>query len=146
MMLSAIAYSQWELGTYVDDEGRDTEEVFFYQTTAGTFAHNESKEKKCVFFIENIPQDTLVVITVYPFGKGKKETWVESSTQWIKITSPSKEDAYIYSFFDKSGIALIINEDYSEFMEAIKDEGEYLAEIHHEIGGLVTVYKFTFSN
>ncbi len=48
MMLSAIAYSQWELGTYVDDEGRDTEEVFFYQTAAGTFAHNESKEKKCV--------------------------------------------------------------------------------------------------
>ena len=60
-MLSVTAYSQWEIGNYVDEFGEKTEETFLHQTVSGTFSNSAATNANCTYFIEHNKKEKVLV-------------------------------------------------------------------------------------
>ena len=143
-MLSVTAYSQWEVGDYVDDNGEATGDIFLHQTSLGTFKKGKKKDKNCSFFLEHNVNENEFYITIYPYGKLEEEAWSEDSFQWVIIKQPSG-DLRSIEVFCLEGMIFFEGAEYTEFMDVIKEEGSYILTMTHHLKDS-TKYKFTFNN
>ena len=84
MMLSVTAYSQWEIGNYVDDFGEETGEMFAHQTAMGVFSNSATTKSKCAYFLEHNKTDNIFAVTIYPYARKSKETWYDDTFQDVK--------------------------------------------------------------
>jgi len=145
MMLSVIAYSQWEIGNYVDDFGVETGEIFLHQTVMGVFSNSVTINSKCAYFLEHNKVDKRFAITIYPYARKSKETWYDDTFQDVKIKTPSGEVVVIEAFcFD--GMIYFSEEEYAQLMEAISERGEYTLAMKHKTDYSKSSYRFEFRN
>ncbi len=144
-MLSVTAYSQWEVGDYVDENGMETGEIFLHQTSIGKFGRGKKKSKSCSYFLEHDLIDKTFIITVYPYGKNKEAVWKQETFQWAIIKQPSGEMRSVEAFcFD--GMIYFEGVEYKEFMDVIKENGSYIMTMSHIEDSTKTNYRFTFNN
>tara|TARA_A200000159_G_scaffold118055_1_gene111819 strand:+ start:396 stop:860 length:465 start_codon:yes stop_codon:yes gene_type:complete len=145
VMLSVTAYSQWEVGDYVDENGLESGEIFLHQTSNGKFSKGKKKNKSCSYFLEHDLVDKTFIITVYPYGKNKEAVWKQETFQWAIIKQPSGEMRSVEAFcFD--GMIYFEGVEYNEFMNVIKDNGSYIMTMSHIEDSVKTNYRFTFNN
>ncbi len=145
MMLSVTAYSQWDVGDYVDEKGIETGEIFLHQTSVGKFSRGKKTKKTCTYFLEHDLVDKTFIITVYPLGGFEEEKWKQDTFQWAIIKQPSGELKSVEAFcFD--GMIYFEGVEYDEFMKVIKENGLYIMTMNHVEGRTKTYYKFTFNN
>ncbi len=145
LMLSVTAYSQWEVGDYVDEKGIETGEIFLHQTSVGKFSSGKKTNKTCTYFLEHDLMDKTFIITVYPFGKLEEERWKQDTFQWAIIKQPSGELRSVEAFcFD--GMIYFEGAEYEEFMKVIEGDGQYILTMNHIENRTKTNYKFTFQN
>jgi hypothetical protein len=145
MMLSVTAYSQWEIGNYVDDFGVETGEMFAHQTVMGVFTNSATTNSKCAYFIEHNKKDKRFAITIYPYARKSKETWYDDTFQDVKIKTPLGEVVVIEAFcFD--GMIYFSDKEYAQFMEAISERGEYAIAMTHTTEYSKSSYRFKFIN
>ncbi len=144
-MLSVTAYSQWEVGDYVDGNGVETGEIFLHQTSVGTFSKGKKKNKSCNFFLEHDLSEQLFVISVFPYGKEQEDGWKHDTFQWLIIKQPSGELRSIEALCYE-GQMVFEGAEYDEFMKVIKDEGSYIATMSYLQDSTKTYYKFRFNN
>ena len=84
VMLSVTAYSQWDVGDYVDENGVETGEIFLHQTSVGKFSKGKKTNKTCTYFLEHDLMDKTFIITVYPFGKLEEESHYIFSKRYLQ--------------------------------------------------------------
>ena len=145
VMLSVTAYSQWDVGDYVDEKGVETGEIFLHQTSVGEFSKGKKKNKSCSYFLEHDLVDKTFIITVYPFGKLEEERWRQDTFQWAIIKQPSGELRSVEAFcFD--GMIYFEGAEYEEIMKVIEGDGQYILTMNHIENRTKTNYKFTFQN
>ncbi len=145
VMLSVTAYSQWEVGNYVDDFGEKTEDVFFHQTVSGTFSNSASTNAKCSYFIEHTKVEEVFAISIYPYGRSLKESFYDDTFQDVKIKKPSGEVVTIEAFCFK-GMIYFSEEEYVQLMDAIKERGEYKVSMKYNTDYSQSSYRFKFNN
>lgn len=144
-MLSVTAYSQWEVGNYVDEFGEETDDIFFHQTVSGTFSNSASINAKCSYFIEHSKVEDALAISIYPYGRSSKETFYDDTFQDVKIKKPSGEVVTIETFcFD--GMIYFSEEEYVQLMDAIKERGEYKMSMKYKTEYTHSSYRFKFNN
>lgn len=145
MMLSVTAYSQWEIGHYLDDFGEETEERFLHQTVSGTFSNSASTNAKCSYFIEHNRDGEVLFISIYPYGRSLKESFYDDTFQDVKIKKPSGEVVTIESFcFD--GMIFFSEEEYVQLMDVLKEKGEYKVAMTYNTDSTQSSYRFKFNN
>lgn len=145
MMLSVTAYSQWEIGNYVDDFGEETGEIFAHQTVMGVFSNSATTNTKCAYFLEHNKKDEAFAITIYPYARNSKESWYDDTFQDVKIKTPSGEVVVIEAFcFD--GIIYFSEKEYTQLSEVIKERGEYALVMIYKTDYSKSSYKFKFRN
>lgn len=145
MMLSVTAYSQWEIGHYLDDFGEETEERFLHQTVSGTFSNSASTNAKCSYFIEHNKDGEVLFISIYPYGRSLKESFYDDTFQDVKIKKPSGEVVTIESFcFD--GMIFFSEEEYVQLMDVLKEKGEYKVAMTYNTDSTQSSYRFKFNN
>ena len=54
---SFASHAQWIQGELYDENGAKSDYFYQYQIAMGTFAPMSKKEKKCGFYLENMPED-----------------------------------------------------------------------------------------
>ena len=145
VMLSVTAYSQWEVGNYVDEFGEKTDDVFFHQTVSGTFSNSASTNAKCSYFIEHTKVEEVFAISIYPYGRSIKESFYEDTFQDVKIKKPSGEVVTIEAFCFK-GMIFFSEEEYVQLMDAIKERGEYKVSMKYKTDSTQSRYRFKFNN
>lgn len=144
-MLSVTAYSQWEIGHYLDDFGEETEERFLHQTVSGTFSNSASTNAKCSYFIEHNRDGEVLFISIYPYGRSLKESFYDDTFQDVKIKKPSGEVVTIESFcFD--GMIFFSEEEYVQLMDVLKEKGEYKVAMTYNTDSTQSSYRFKFNN
>ena len=144
MMLSVTAYSQWEVGNYVDEFGLKTGEVFVHQTVQGIFSNSATTNSKCSYFIEHDKKTNVFGITIYPYGGRSKETWFDDTFQEVKIKKPSGEVGVVEAFcFD--GVIYFSEKEYTQLMEVMKERGEYRFAMRHKTDYSKSTYSFKFN-
>ena len=144
-MLSVTAYSQWEVGNYVDEFGEKTDDVFFHQTVSGTFSNSASTNAKCSYFIEHTKVEEVLAISIYPYGRSLKESFYDDTFQDVKIKKPSGELVTIEAFcFD--GMIYFSEEEYVQLMDALKEKGEYKVAMTYNTDYAQSSYRFKFNN
>ena len=145
VMLSVTAYSQWEIGNYVDEFGEETEERFLHQTVSGTFSNSASTNAKCSYFIEHNKDEEVLAISIYPYGRSIKESFYDDTFQDVKIKKPSGEVVTIESFcFD--GMIYFSEEEYVQLMNTLKEKGEYKVSMKYKTDYTQSSYRFKFNN
>ena len=145
MMLSVTAYSQWEIGNYVDEFGEETEERFLHQTVSGTFSNSVSTNAKCTYFIEHNKVDEVLGISIYPYDGNSMESFNEDTFQDVRIKKPSGKVVTIEAFcFD--GMIYFSEEEYVQLMDAIKERGEYKVSMKYKTDSTQSRYRFKFNN
>lgn len=145
MMLSVTAYSQWEIGNYVDDFGEETGEIFAYQTVMGVFSNSATTNTKCAYFLEHNKKEEAFAITIYPYARKSKESWYDDTFQDVKIKTPSGEVVVIEAFcFD--GIIYFSEKEYRQLMEVLKDRGEYMLAMTYTTEYSKSKYRFKFNH
>jgi hypothetical protein len=145
MMLSVTAYSQWEVGNYVDEFGEKTGETYMSQIATGTFSNSATTNSHCAFFMEHIREDSVLAISIYPYGRSSKESWYDDTFQDAKIKTPSGEVVVIEVFcFD--GMIYFGEEEYIQLMDAMSERGEYMLAMTHKTNYSKSSYRFKFRN
>ena len=145
MMLSVTAYSQWEIGNYVDEFGEETGEMFAHQTAMGVFSNSATTKSKCAYFLEHNKTDNIFAVTIYPYARKSKETWYDDTFQDVKIKTPSGEVVVIEAFcFD--GIIYFSEKEYKQLMKAMEERGEYAIAMTHTTEYSKSSYRFKFKN
>ena len=144
-MLSVTAYSQWEVGNYVDEFGEKTEETFLHQTVSGTFSNSASTNAKCAYFIEHSKIEEVLAISIYPYGRSLKESFYEDTFQDVKIKKPSGEVVTIEAFCFK-GMIFFSEEEYVQLMDVLKEKGEYKVAMTYNTDSTQSSYRFKFNN
>ena len=144
-MLSVTAYSQWEIGNYVDEFGEKTEETFLHQTVSGTFSNSASTNAKCSYFIEHTKVEEVLAISIYPYGRSLKESFYDDTFQDVKIKKPSGEVVTIEAFCFK-GMIYFSEEEYVQLMDALKEKGEYKVAMTYNTDYAQSSYRFKFNN
>jgi hypothetical protein len=144
-MLSVTAYSQWEVGNYVDEFGEKTDDVFFHQTVSGTFSNSASTNAKCDYFIEHTKVEEVLAISIYPYGRSLKESFYDDTFQDVKIKKPSGEVVTIEAFCFK-GMIYFSEEEYVQLMDALKEKGEYKVAMTYNTDYAQSSYRFKFNN
>ena len=144
MMLSVTAYSQWEVGNYVDEFGEETGDIYFYQTVIGTFSNFVSKNEMCEYYIEHNKKEKVLAILIYPYGNSS-EFWLNDSFQNVKIKKPSGETVIIEGFC-VDGMIYFDFEEYTQLMGAISERGEYSVAMTHTTCPSESSYGFKFRN
>ncbi len=145
VMLSVTAYSQWEIGNYVDEFGEKTDDVFFHQTVSGTFSNSASTNAKCSYFIEHTKVEEVLAISIYPYGRSLKESFYDDTFQDVKIKKPSGEVVTIEAFCFK-GMIYFSEEEYVQLMDALKEKGEYKVAMTYNTDYAQSSYRFKFNN
>jgi len=145
VMLSVTAYSQWEIGNYVDEFGEKTDDVFFHQTVSGTFSNSASTNAKCSYFIEHTKVEEVLAISIYPYGRSLKESFYDDTFQDVKIKKPSGEVVTIEAFCFK-GMICFSEEEYVQLMDALKEKGEYKVAMTYNTDYAQSSYRFKFNN
>ena len=145
VMLSVTAYSQWEVGNYVDEFGEKTDDVFFHQTVSGTFSNSASTNAKCDYFIEHTKVEEVLAISIYPYGRSLKESFYDDTFQDVKIKKPSGEVVTIEAFCFK-GMIYFSEEEYVQLMDALKEKGEYKVAMTYNTDYAQSSYRFKFNN
>ena len=145
VMLSLTAYSQWEIGNYVDEFGEETEERFLHQTVSGTFSNSESTNAKCTYFIEHNKKEKVLGISIYPYDGNSMESFYEDTFQDVRIKKPSGELVTIEAFCFE-GIIYFDYEEYVQLMDAIKERGEYKVSMKYKTDDTHSSYRFKFNN
>ena len=145
VMLSVTAYSQWEIGNYVDEFGEETEERFLHQTVSGTFSNSESTNAKCTYFIEHNKKEKVLGISIYPYDGNSMESFYEDTFQDVKIKKPSGELVTIEAFCFE-GIIYFDYEEYVQLMDALKEKGEYKVAMTYNTDSTQSSYRFKFNN
>ena len=145
VMLSVTAYSQWEVGNYVDEFGEKTDDVFFHQTVSGTFSNSASTNAKCSYFIEHTKVEEVLAISIYPYGRSLKESFYDDTFQDVKIKKPSGEVVTIEAFCFK-GMIYFSEEEYVQLMDALKEKGEYKVAMTYNTDYAQSSYRFKFNN
>jgi len=145
VMLSLTAYSQWEIGNYVDEFGEETEERFLHQTVSGTFSNSESTNAKCTYFIEHNKKEKVLGISIYPYDGNSMESFYEDTFQDVKIKKPSGELVTIEAFCFE-GIIYFDYEEYVQLMDALKEKGEYKVAMTYNTDSTQSSYRFKFNN
>jgi len=145
VMLSVTAYSQWEIGNYVDEFGEETEERFLHQTVSGTFSNSASTNAKCSYFIEHNKDGEVLFISIYPYGRSLKESFYDDTFQDVKIKKPSGQLVTIEAFcFD--GMIFFSEEEYVQLMDVLKERGEYKVAMTYKTDYAQSSYRFKFNN
>lgn len=144
-MLSVTAYSQWEIGNYVDEFGEKTEETFLHQTVSGTFSNSASTNANCTYFIEHNKKEKVLGISIYPYDGNSKESFYEDTFQDVKIKKPSGEVVTIEAFCFE-GMINFIEEEYVQLMDALKEKGEYKVAMTYKTDYTQSSYRFKFNN
>jgi len=145
VMLSVTAYSQWEIGNYVDEFGEETEERFLHQTVSGTFSNSATTNAKCAYFIEHNKKEKVLGISIYPYDGNSKEWFYEDTFQDVKIKKPSGELVTIEAFcFD--GMIFFGEEEYVQLMDVLKERGEYKVSMKYNTDYTQSSYRFKFNN
>ena len=145
VMLSVTAYSQWEIGNYVDEFGEETEERFLHQTVSGTFSNSATTNAKCTYFIEHNKKEKVLGISIYPYDGNSMESFYEDTFQDVKIKKPSGELVTIEAFcFD--GMIFFGEEEYVQLMDALKERGEYKVSMKYNTDSTQSSYRFKFNN
>ena len=144
VMLSLTAYSQWEIGNYVDEFGEETEERFLHQTVSGTFSNSESTNAKCTYFIEHNKKEKVLGISIYPYDGNSMESFYEDTFQDVKIKKPSGELVTIEAFCFE-GIIYFDYEEYVQLMDALKEKGEYKVAMTYNTDSTQSSYRFKFN-
>ena len=145
MMLSVTAYSQWEIGNYVDDFGEETGEIFAHQTVMGVFSNSATTNTKCAYFLEHNKDEEVLAISIYPYGRNSKESFYDDTFQDVKIKKPSGEVVTIEAFcFD--GMIYFSEEEYVQLMDALKERGEYKVAMKYNTDDTHSSYRFKFNN
>ena len=140
-----IAFSQWGIGSYVDEFGEETGESFLHQTVSGTFSNSKIACSECSYFIEHNKKDKLLGIIIYPFGGEEKEQWKEDTFQYFQLITPKGKQVNIETFcFD--GMMYFSEEEYKQLMRAIKGHGEYKVTCNYDDGNSISSYVFNFEN
>jgi hypothetical protein len=145
VMLSVTAYSQWEIGNYVDEFGEKTDDVFFHQTVSGTFSNSASTNAKCSYFIEHTKVEEVLAVSIYPYGRSLKESFYDDTFQDVKIKKPSGEVVTIEAFCFK-GMIYFSEEEYVQLMDALKEKGEYKVAMTYNTDYAQSSYRFKFNN
>ena len=145
VMLSLTAYSQWEIGNYVDEFGEETEDRFLHQTVSGTFSNSATTNAKCAYFIEHNKKEKVLGISIYPYDGNSKESFYDDTFQDVKIKKPSGEVVTIEAFcFD--GMIYFSEEEYVQLMDALKERGEYKVAMKYNTDDTHSSYRFKFNN
>ena len=145
VMLSVTAYSQWEIGNYVDEFGEETEERFLHQTVSGTFSNSATTNAKCGYFIEHNKKEKVLGISIYPYDGNSMESFYEDTFQDVKIKKPSGEVVTIEAFcFD--GMIYFDFKEYVQLMDALKERGEYKVSMKYNTDYAQSSYRFKFNN
>ena len=145
VMLSLTAYSQWEIGNYVDEFGEETEERFLHQTVSGTFSNSATTNAKCAYFIEHNKKEKVLGISIYPYDGNSMESFYEDTFQDVKIKKPSGELVTIEAFCFE-GIIYFDYEEYVQLMDALKEKGEYKVAMTYNTDSTQSSYRFKFNN
>ena len=144
VMLSVTAYSQWEIGNYVDEFGEETEGRFLHQTVSGTFSNSATTNAKCSYFIEHNKKEKVLGISIYPYDGNSKESFYDDTFQDVKIKKPSGEVVTIEAFcFD--GMIYFSEEEYVQLMDALKERGEYKVSMKYNTDSTQSSYRFKFN-
>ena len=145
VLSSLITFSQWGIGSYVDEFGELTGESFLHQTVSGTFSNSKIACSECSYFIEHNKKDKFLGIIIYPFGGEEKEQWKEDTFQDFQLITPKGKQVNIETFcFD--GMMYFSEKEYKQLIRAIKGHGDYKVSCNYDDGDSVSTYVFSFQN
>jgi hypothetical protein len=144
VMLSVTAHSQWMTETYVDDFGAETGQDFQYFESVGLFSNSATTNSPCGFFIIHNEVEDMFSVSIYPYDRDTKESWIESTYQDIKIKTPSGKVKTVVGFCYEKGLVLFSDEDYKVFKNAIADKGDYTFLLNYKGEYSDNKYRFKF--
>jgi len=139
-----MGYSQWEMGSYVDEFGANTGKIYAYQEVRGVRSKNKLKSS-CRFYIEHNKTDQTLTISIYPFEDERMEHWKEDTFQNFQLITPKGKRVYIETFcFDS--MMYFSEKEYKELVAAMQVRGKYKALCTYDDGKSITSYAFNFQN
>ena len=145
VMLSVTSHSQWMTETYVDDFGEETGQDFQYFESVGIFSNSATTNSPCGFFIIHNEVEEMFSVSIYPYDRDNKESWTESTSQYIKIKTPSGKVKTVVGFCYEKGLVLFSDGDYKVFKKAISDKGDYTFLLNYEGEYSDNKYRFNFT-
>lgn len=144
MMLTFTTLAQWETEYYVDDFGEPTGESFQYFDVVGVFSNSATTNSDCGFLIKHDEGDNYSV-SIYPYNRTTRESWINSSYQTVMLKTPSGEVKDIKSFCYKKGMVLFSDDEYPIFKDAISKSGYYTFLLKYTNDYSEAKYKFNFT-
>jgi len=126
LAMTGVSYAQWNTEYYVDDFGDKTNETFEYFDVVGVFTNSATTNSDCGFFVKHDGQTKSYTISIYPYNRKSKESWISSTFQEIKLKQLSEED-------------------YPIFKDAISQSGDYTFLLNYEGKYTESRYKFNFT-
>jgi hypothetical protein len=145
LAMTGVSYAQWNTEYYVDDFGDKTNETFEYFDVVGVFTNSATTNSDCGFFVKHDGQTKSYTISIYPYNRKSKESWISSTFQEIKLKQPSGDVAVLSGFCYKKGQILFSEEDYPIFKDAISQSGDYTFLLNYEGKYTESRYKFNFT-
>ena len=144
LAMTVVSYAQWETEYYVDDFGEPTGEAFEYFDVVGVFSNSATTNSECAFLIKHDDGDSYSV-SIYPYNRTRRESWINSSYQTVMIKTPSGEVKDIKSFCYKKGLVLFSDDEYPIFKDAISESGDYTFLLKYQDDYSEAKYKFNFT-
>jgi len=125
LAMTGVSYAQWKTEYYVDDFGEPTEDTFEYFDAIGVFSNSATTNSECGYFIKHDRDQEIYSISIYPYNRSSKESWVGSTFQNVKLKRPEGDVLTLNSFCYKKGRVIFSKEDYPLFKDAISEPGQY---------------------
>ena len=85
LAMTGVSYAQWKTEYYVDDFGEPTEDTFEYFDAIGVFSNSATTNSECGYFIKHDRNQEIYSISIYPYNRSSKESWVGSTFQDVKL-------------------------------------------------------------
>ena len=137
---SYTLYSQWGIGNYVDESGRETGETFLFLEVEG-LRKSPGYNTPCIFDIEYNKFEKFFSITIYANNNDVPVYWPADTFQDFLVENDAKELVRIESFC-LDGMIYFEGLEYEQLMQAIEKGGNYKMTCNYEYGEESCAYVF----
>ena len=137
---SFTLYSQWEIGNYVDESGRETGETYLYLEVEG-LRKRTNYNTPCFFVIEDNKLEKFLAITIYPNNNDLPVYWAADTFQDFLVENDANELVRIEAYCT-DGMIYFERVEYEQLMQAIEKGGNYTMTCNYEYGKESCVYAF----
>ena len=125
LLISNLAFAQWEKTEYVDDFGDPTGNYYESMTAYGTFSNSATQGSDLTGSFIHDPKAKTLSIKVYEYGKSLA-TSIQDTYQTVKIKTPNGEILKIrYVLFSTNGVLYFNKGKYKKIKPLLEQNGEY---------------------